>query len=344
LSSTKTESRLNQMEEKLLNTLIDKGLRETKPRRRDTMILYTGLEELTDQINEVEMRKLLRSLTAKGYMAEKNYDSAILCPNCASLKVYSKYSCPNCQSNYVSKVQLLEHITCGYMGSNAEFEKEDVLACPKCRTVIAETKESNVGALESGNIRIIGSSFVCDKCGSKFEKPLTTHFCDKCGSSFTYKEAVYLKLPAYELTEKVEALAPKRYVTETLRRVENALTAKGFKVELDARVKGKSGVEQRFDLTASKDQKLMLLDASAWGNQGDLISLLGKKTDVDANLIVLIDLYGSPNLASLGKPYKIAVIDGRDEKYIGVLSNLVDEMLKEEPEKRTSHLKRWLPR
>ena len=327
--------KLSSNEEKLLNTLVDKGIREIKPKRVDHTIEYESLEELTKEISEKEVKKLLKSLTLKGFMKEKTYDSALFCPRCDSLQVYSKYNCPQCQSLSIRKVQLIEHSFCGYIGDRSEFEQDDGLICPKCKTMIGGFNEAQAKNQpdKSKQIRVIGSSFTCDKCGSKFEKPSTTHNCDRCGASFTYKEANYEKLPSYELTEKVEALAPNRFIMDALRQSEEIFTSKGYQVELNSKLLGKSGVEQSFDLVAKKAQNTILLDVSAWGGQNDLISLLGKKMDVNFKSMILLDLAGNPNLASLGKPYNITVLDGKDNKYLEQLAALIDEA-EEKPEKR----------
>jgi hypothetical protein len=113
---------------------------------------------------------------------------------------------------------------------------------------------------------------------------------------------------------------------DALRGVEKLITEKGYEVELNAKLRGKSGVEQTFNLVAKKDKTLLLLDVSAWGSQNDLISLLGKKMDFDSKPIILLDLAGNPNLASLGKPYNILVLDGKSEKHLEILAGVLDDV------------------
>ena len=48
------------------------------------------------------------------------------------------------------------------------------------------------------------------------------------------------------------------------------------------------------------------------------------------------DLAGNPDLASLGKPYNIAVLSGKDEKYLEKLASLLPDAGKKEDEKRSS--------
>jgi len=343
MSSTKTDlAKLSREEEKLLNTLVDKGRRETKPQRLGDVIVYQGLEELSKETGDKEVKKLLKTLTSKGFMKEKDHDSALFCPRCGSINVLSRYNCPHCQSFNVLKIQLLEHPFCGYIGNRREFDTEKGLVCPKCKTFIGDFFEAQSREQKDKPkiIKVIGSSFVCEKCDGKFEKPLVVHSCEKCGANFTYREAIYEKLPSYALTEKVEELAPNRFETDSLRHIEKILIERGYHVELGAKLVGKSGVEQSFDIVARKGNDVILLDASTWGNQNDLISLLGKKMDVDSKSVILLDLAGNPNLASLGKPYSITVLDGRDEKYRETLIGLLEGAGKADDDKRRSPL-RW---
>ncbi len=156
----------------------------------------------------------------------------------------------------------------------------------------------------------------------------------RCGAIFTYREANYEKLPYYELTERVDKLAPNRFVTDHIREVEKIFTDKGYVVELNAKLTGKSGVDQSFDLAARKGKELYLFDISAWGNQNDLIGLLGKKMDVESKSIILLDLTGNPTLASLGKPYDITVLNGKDQGYKETLEKMLGSEVKEKDENR----------
>jgi hypothetical protein len=160
--------------------------------------------------------------------------------------------------------------------------------------------------------------------------------CQNCKATFTYREASYEKLPSYELTDKIELLSPKRFERDALHQVEKIFSEKGYSVEIDGKIMGKSGVEQSFDLIARKDKKIILLDVSAWGRQTDLISLLGKKMDVDSQSIFLLDLGGNPNLSALAKPYNIVVLDGKDDKHMENLTTIIGEITDGAAEKRDS--------
>jgi hypothetical protein len=306
---------LTTTEDRIINGLLEKGIRELRPKRVDHKIVYSDLDEIVKDLSEKDRKRALKSLVLKGYLKEKDFDAALICPNCVSSDVFTRYNCPSCQSINIKKVQLVEHSKCGFIGNLSEFDKDGQLICPKCNTMIGNPSSTSSKQQDKTTaLKIIGSSYACDKCGSKFEKPLTSHICQNCSASFSYREANYERLPAYELTEKVDTLAPNTFMTDTLRQLETIIQNKGYTVELNAKIKGRSGFEQTFDLIAKKGDETLLLDISSWGNQNDLIALLGKKMDVESSSVILIDLAGNPNLVTLGKPYNIKVLDGREGK------------------------------
>jgi hypothetical protein len=340
--STKTdEVKLTTTEDRILNGLLEKGIRELKPKRADHKITYSDLDEVVKDLTEKDRKKVLKSLVLKGYLKEKDFDAALICPNCESSDVFTRYNCPSCQSINIRKVQLVEHSKCGFIGNLSEFEKKDQLICPKCNILISDLtiSTSNQQQDKKTVLKIIGSSFACDKCGTKFDKPLTSHICQDCSATFSFREANYERLPAYELTEKIDTLAPNTFETDTLRQIETIIQNKGYTVELNAKIKGRSGFEQTFDLIAKKGDETILLDVSSWGNQNDLITLLGKKMDIESSSVILIDLVGNPNLTTLAKPYNITVIDGREGKMEEEINGVLIQEAKKEP-KRPSFFRR----
>ena len=312
-------------EERLYKILVDGGIHETRPKRVNGDIIYEGLADITIELGGNEIKRLLRSLSEKGLLSEESLDFALFCPHCGSIHVNSRYNCPYCGSLNVRREQLLEHTICGYIGNRSEYEKPSGLVCPKCGTVIGNLYDAQSEAQEDKRkkIRVIGSSFVCEKCGSKFERPLMTHSCEKCGASFTYREAIYERLPTYRLKVGVEGAPRNKLVDGVIADVGKLFTEKGFSVEGDARLVGKSGVEQVFDLVARRGDKLYMLDVSALGNQNDIIALLGKKMDVSPGSVLLIDLSDNPTLSSLGKTYGIEVLNAKDGKHLERLSEMI---------------------
>ena len=341
MKATDEQGQLNTIEDKFLQSLIEKGIREIKPKRVGHKIVYIGLEDTSVDVPENQKIKLLKTLTLKGYLKEKDYDSVILCPSCSSSQIFSRYNCPHCESKNLKKIQLIEHLACGYIGDRSEFDKENGLVCPKCGTDIGVfiDAQSKIQSNIKNKIKVIGTSFECLKCGNKFEKPLVIHTCENCSTDFSYREAKYEPLPSYEITEKI-IIAPNKKSTNQLDIIEKLLTENGYMVELNTKIVGKSGFEQNFDLIAKKGKEQILLDVSGWGSQNDLISLLGKKMDVNAKAIILLDLAGNPTLSTIGKQYNIMVLNGKDEKLLETFTHFLSDIEKDKNDKRPGFLRK----
>jgi len=76
---------------------------------------------------------------------------------------------------------------------------------------------------------------------------------------------------------------------------------------LHPQITGASGVQHPFDILAEKNETRLVIDISITGNKNDMISLLGKKVDVNPTKALIIDLSNLDELTPLGKVYDITV-------------------------------------
>ena len=165
-----------------------------------------GLGEAAGRFNLQEVRTLLRSLEKKGFLAGEEHSRIIFCPTCDSVKVYSKYACPKCQSPKVTQMELLQHPFCGYTGEKETFMSGLNLVCPKCNMNLGRKGAPSSGEEFSFEHKVIGSSFNCEKCGNKFNRPNVQHVCQKCRTSFDHKTARYDVLSEYEVLPTVSKI------------------------------------------------------------------------------------------------------------------------------------------
>jgi len=229
----------------------------------------------------------------------------LTCPDCSSPEVYSKYACPKCDSHNVEYIELIEHMKCGYIGSKDKFMKDSSLVCPGCQAKFDEDSKEIT-------YREIGSCYQCEKCGYRFDKPEIIHLCQKCERSFTYKDAKYIKIFAYKITdETLNNLGRDLPILEDINKI---LTDNGFKVQLNPKITGASGVQHSFDILAEKNETRLVIDISLTGNKNDMISLLGKKVDVDPTNALIIDMSNLDELTPLGKVYGITVLKTTDKQ------------------------------
>ena len=282
-------------EQELISTLIKRGNTELTPTFDKEGIRYPRVEEILKS-GPNEVRLALKKLAKRGVLDARFVDRVLTCPNCSSSEVHNKYTCPKCSSFNVEYTQLLEHMKCGYMGPRDTFEKEITLVCPNCRTQLRE---------EALDYRVIGNCFQCEKCNYRFDKPDNLHICGKCGRKFSYQDAKYVKVFAYRITDKTLAdLGKDHVILESIKEIFETI---GCNVQLHAGVVGISGVEHHFDVLAEREKIRIVIDISIAGAKNDMISLLGKKVDVNPTEAIIIDLSKSDELSQLGKVYNITV-------------------------------------
>jgi DNA-directed RNA polymerase subunit RPC12/RpoP len=333
-------------EERLLNYLVDNGIKEIKPTIRYDSIKFDELEDFR-KINRIEdLNSLLKNVTLKGYFNELEFDRSIFCPNCGSIHKQTKYNCARCNSIKVKRYELIEHSTCGYIAERKAFlNEENIFVCPGCsRKTTSKTRKSK--NKDVGVFNVIGTSYSCDNCGHKFDKPEVTNICQNCGTIYDYKNSLYNIQYYYNLTDKIMEITPIRQTRHILRTTESILNEHGYEVKLDGVIEGKSGEKRVLDIVAEKDEKMLLIDLSHWGKEEDILSLLGKKMDTDAEATIMIDISGNEKMKQLGEIYNIKTFNSIDPVFLKELSDYLSslEVIPEKPKgfSLTGILKRTL--
>ena len=316
-------------EQELLRKLVKKGVLELKPTLNKLGIHYFEAEETWENTDSTHVKGILKNLEKKGALESKFVDRVLTCPDCGSPEVYSKFTCPKCNSHNVEYTQLLEHMKCGYMGSKDKFIKGSALVCPNCQVELKE---------EAVHYRVIGNCYQCEKCGHRFDKPEIIHICQKCGRTFTYQEAKYIKIFTYKITDKT--VNDFRKDMPILDNIKKILISKGFKVQLHSKILGASGVQHPFDILAEKDETRLVIDISITGNKNDIISLLGKKVDVNPTKASIIDLSKLEELTPLEKVYDITVFkttNNLKKDFENFLEALDSTLTQKTPENTSTH-------
>jgi len=307
----------------LLGELIKQGVLELKPTIKKTGVSYAEVEEGLKETDSSKVSAVLKDLESRGALESKLFDRVLMCPDCGSPEVYSKYTCPRCHSINVEYTELLEHVKCGYIGPRNKFVKGSSLVCSGCQATLEEgTTEQRVAGKHDRQIEaaayaglkylLIGTCYQCEKCGYRFDAPIIIHVCQNCRRDFTHQEARYVKVYEYRITE--EAVGKIGRETPLLETIGRALREGGFATQLDAHLPGASGVQHPFNVVAERDGVRLVIDVSTGGKKSDVVSLLGKKVDVKPTEALLIDLSNSEDLASLGQVYGITVFNAANEK------------------------------
>jgi hypothetical protein len=270
---------------------------------------YPAVEVIVGEVSSAE--EFLNRLYEAGILERKLYDRIIYCPNCGLPNVSTHYSCPYCKSFNIHRSSLIEHVKCGYMDVEKNFQKGNKLVCPKCRE---ELKKPDV------DYRRAGIWCTCKDCDKSFDIPVPRHFCRDCHASFTFEDAVIKDVYSYSLKEEVKEEASSGWVIITP--IKEFLQESGFEVESPAFLKGKSGANHMFDIAAYKEdvtQKVTVIDLATSTEDAvpeqPVIALFAKIYDVTPDKAYLITI---PKLSENGKKmaelYNIKVIEAKNEK------------------------------
>jgi hypothetical protein len=134
-------------------------------------------------------RHVLDSLVHKGYLKAELVDKVVTCTACGSANVRVKKICPECNSLWLQKEALIEHISCGAIENRAAFDSASgELICPKC----------NVKLQRAGSdYRILPPSYRCSSCNMRSSSPLLVAKCENCGTTAELDEEPEIELYNY---------------------------------------------------------------------------------------------------------------------------------------------------
>ncbi len=261
--------------------------------------------------NAADAETFLKRLFEVGILDRKLFDKVILCPKCSSASVSVHYCCPYCKSFDIRKSALIEHVKCGYMDVEENFNKGGKLNCPKCHD---DLKKIDV------DYRRAGIWCTCKDCGKSFDIPVTGLFCRDCHSNFGFEDAIIKEVYSYTLKEEARKEAALGWVL--VAPISELLAESGLEVQGPAFVKGKSGANHMFDVVArSKEtpRKLTVVDLATSTedlvSEQPVIALFAKIFDVSPDNAYLIAI---PKMSENGKKmaelYNIQVVEARNER------------------------------
>ena len=262
-------------------------------------------------VGESSVETFLNKLYEAGILKRRLYDKIIYCPKCNSANVSIHYCCPYCKSFEIQRSALIEHVKCGYMDVEENFEKENKLICPKCHE---ELKKLDI------DYRKAGMWCTCKDCNKSFDIPVSTHFCRNCHENFMFENAIIKDVYSYSLKEEAREETTVGWIL--ISPLREFLTEEGFQVESPAFLKGKSGANHMFDIAAYKGQgtrKVTVIDlASSTENtvsEQPVIALFAKIFDVSPDRAFLIAI---PRISENGKKmaelYNIQIVEAKNQK------------------------------
>jgi hypothetical protein len=330
-------------EEQLIIELNNRGVREINFQlKKDGSIIYQNLEEHVDNHGIDDFKLMLSSLEEKGYLRKTETRPVIFCPKCNSHNVYSVYTCPKCRSDNVDRLDFLEHLHCGYIDERDKFQQDSKLICPNCDIELKYVELEDSEA-DKHKYHVVGTNFVCDQCGAKFEKPDITHICQDCEARFNFKNSRYEKLISYQITQKGLDVSPQHAIKGIQKVIQDILESTGLKVTIEGEVSGESLGEHIFDIVARSPKGpdnpeiepiLIVGDISLKGDPQDLITLFGKSMDIAPTSTFYVDMSGDVENNELKEKRNIEAFYGMSENFEVEFRGYLEELIPKKEEKK----------
>ena len=268
----------------------------------------------------------LKRLADAGILRKELYDRTIYCPKCSSARISIHYNCPYCKSFNVEKSSLIEHVQCGYIDTEGHFRVGEKIVCPKCHKELTKPDVDYEKA---------GVWCVCNSCSKSFDIPVPSHLCRDCQFTFTFEDAVYKDVCAYTLSPEAGKEASLGWIM--VNPIRQFLESKGYKVETPGFLKGKSGANHLFDVTAFRKEEgkeVIVIDV-ATATEGEVteqpvIALFAKIYDVSPERACLIAVPKiNENGKRMAKLYNISLVETKDQnEAINGLKTVCTEALK----------------
>lgn len=252
-----------------------------------------------------EARNELEKLADEGLLEREFFSKELGCPIDGSINLTVKRHCPNCNSTNFSRQELFEHSACGYIGPESEFMDGK---CPKCG--------KELGQLGVNYVKH-GQQFVCQNCGTFFQKPIDKVYCAKDSNQFLIEDAREIELYSYKVTRRLQEAIIK--AVDQQRYISDKLTELGFKTDSPATLKGRSGITHDFFMTATtgagflKNTIIIELFGDTEVSKNDIFNIYAKAIDVGAYgaLIAAIPKMNDEAKA-VADSYKIAYVEAED--------------------------------
>lgn len=271
------------------------------------------------QLSPQAAESALEDLSRSKILVKEVSGNIALCTVCGSHRLSVHFLCSVCGSFNLEKSQVIEHLTCGYVGFEKDFQKDNQLICPKCRK---QLRALGVDYKRQKNV------YKCLDCGSLLPLPDRRYSCEN-NHMFKEEELTLKNIYRYRVNPSSRSLIEQ--LTLDLR----PILFEGIKLGLHARsqaiVRGKSGVDHKFSIVFSKDishigsqdiiVEIHLSDEVV--NEIIVLALYAKMIDVGVKKAILAVMPEvNENARKLARMYGIELVESRD------LSKLIEEVKK----------------
>jgi hypothetical protein len=243
----------NEKEMKLLTEMLAGNIVDIRPQLDFTTemgFVYPAVEQALEVKTE-EVVSIMESLVDKHILKKDFFDKFLHCPQCWSVNLRPTTHCPKCGTGDIARGRIFEHFACKYIGLEDEFVSKGKYICPRCKEELR-----TIGS----DYQSLGLMRKCRNCEEVFSIPVIKWRCIKCSSLTTEDRVSEVNIYSYGLDEAKRGwlefeLKPKLQLIEFLKQ-------RGYEVEENASLKGRSGAEHSIDILAKRDDGIIAYDVA----------------------------------------------------------------------------------
>ena len=228
--------------QRMLKALSEGRATESKPTMNDLTgrVVYPSAAQAAG-VSDEAAGEVLEFLAREGILVREASESFHHCSACGSTRLRFASRCKSCGSPMLYTVDAVTHLKCGYTEASQLFATGKGLKCPSCGKGL---KELGV------DYRRVSNYYKCLSCGKAGNESRSVFRCQSCGASTDLRDSkldfAYAYLINPDATERI------RSKTVDLAGPRKVLAELGLASTLEARVRGKSGVNHVFSLAAWK--------------------------------------------------------------------------------------------
>ncbi len=269
----------------------------------ENSISYPILTKIGKEPNDVQF---LDGLVTDGILRKKIHEKLIICPHhrdefSSSVKLY----CPKCNSVNVKKLNLFEHVKCGFIteNSNYDFSNPENSKCPSCKRDIVDFKKE---------IKIPAMWHQCAECNEKFDNAIIKMFCRRHEHDFDINSGHFVTTYSYQVIDQDDPISA--VDGQTRDDLISLFKDLDFSAEFKALIKGKSGNHHKVPIFAKNNSNrnsiAVFFDYGPKKiSKSDINSLLIPTLDIGPNYSLLISSKGATEeVRSIAKQYGIEII------------------------------------
>jgi hypothetical protein len=266
---------------------------------------YPDLDKIMLENAGENKEEFLRKMVRAKVLDKKLFDIEFRCPKCKSPDFSTRYLCPFCESMTIIRNLLVEHINCGQTSTKSSLHDENESDfCPNCNKNYSE-----------GGYRIVGKWFECSNCGKQIKNPLIAHFCRNCHNIFSFDDAIQHEIYSYSLNsetrKEIEAFVP---LPSEVRKI---LTDANYSIKVSNVIKGKSGIEHKFDYVTSNNKKTIAVDtifSSLPIPEIEIAREQSKLHDTGIEIYVIVTPKLSDEASMIAKASKLKIVEASNKK------------------------------